>query len=89
MWEKLDGLGDAFGTGGRDVVSVAAVVVSGGANVPSIDGMRGPGAALVRWFEDEDSCARRGKWRGIEIKDAVELGVGGEAWVNVGCAQKV
>ena len=45
-----------LGTCFRDVVSVAAVVVAGVSNIPSINCMRRPGESLVWGFVDEDFC---------------------------------
>ena len=47
---KLHGLGDALGTGGRDVHPVAPVVLHGAAQVPTIDAVGSPRAPLVWCF---------------------------------------
>ena len=47
MGEELYCFGDAFCASTWDVDAVASVVVRGGSEVPSIDTIGGPGAAVV------------------------------------------
>ena len=49
---KITGFGDSFGDRGRYVDSVAAIVLRGCADEPSVDTMPGPGAADGRGFMD-------------------------------------
>ena len=49
MRVKLHSFGDAFCTGTQNVDTVISVVVGGGYEVPSIDTVGVPGAAVVRY----------------------------------------
>ena len=82
--KKTDGLGDAFGSRGRYVDTVAAIVPGGCADIPAVDTVTGLGAADGRGFMDKDSSARWCKGRAIEIIGAVEVGFGQKARVGAG-----
>ena len=84
MEKKTDGLGDAFGSRGRYVDAVAAIVPGGCADIPAVDTVTGLGTADGRGFMDNDLSAGWCKGRAIEIVGAVELGFGGKAWVDAG-----
>ena len=45
--EKLDSFCDTFGAGSRNVDAVTSVVVRGGSEIPTIDTVGGPGAAVA------------------------------------------
>ena len=49
--------------------------------------MRRPGGALSGLFVDKYSNARWGKRCLVEIKQSVELGPGGELWMEAGASQ--
>ena len=59
MRAKLHSFGYAFCAGTWNVDAVTSVVVRGGSQVPFIDTVRGPGAAVFRCLVDYDSGARR------------------------------
>ena len=48
LWEKIHCFGDALCACTWNVEAVTSVVVRGGSEVPSIDTVGGPGAAVVR-----------------------------------------
>ena len=54
MREKLYSFGDMFGAGPQNVDAVASVVVRGGSEIPPIDTVRGPGAAVAGCFMEND-----------------------------------
>ena len=66
--EKLHGLGDALGTGGRYVHPVATVVLHGAAQVPTIDAVGSPHAPLVWCFVHQDLGVRKGEGGSIKVK---------------------
>ena len=51
---KLHSFVDAFCAGTWNVDAVTSVVVRGGSEVPSIDTVGGPGAAVFRYLVDYD-----------------------------------
>ena len=51
--KKIDGLGDAFGSRGRYVDALAAILIGGCTDVPAVNAVTGPGAA-----DDWDSWTR-------------------------------
>ena len=59
MREKLHSFGDEFCAGTWNVDAVTSVVVGGGSEVPSIDTVGGPGAAVSRCLMDYDLGAGR------------------------------
>ena len=89
MWEEIDCLGCAFRPRLWDVDAVAPVVFRGATDVPAVDAVGGPSASMVGCIVHKDFCARRSKRGAIEIEGSVELGFGGQAWVNVGGAQQI
>ncbi len=62
-----------------DVAFVAAVVFGGGTNVPSINAVGCHVALLAGGDVDDNPSAGRCKWTLVEVKVAVEAGMGGEA----------
>ena len=79
----MERLGNSFGTSFGDVYAVATIVFAGTSNVPAIDGVRGPSVTLGRGFEDQDFGAWGCNWGAVEIKVTVQLGLHGEAWVDL------
>ena len=73
MGGGIDGLGNVLGGRGRYVDTVAAIVLGGCANVPSVNAVTGPGLADVRGFMEKYSIVGWCKRRAIEILVAVEL----------------
>ena len=59
MREELHSFGDAFCAGTWNVDAVTSVVVRGGAEVPPIDTVGGPGAGVIRCLMDNDLGAGR------------------------------
>ena len=64
-------LGNALGPGGRDVHSVAPVVIHGAAQVPTIDAIGNPHALLVWCFVHQDLRARRVEGSSIKVKGSI------------------
>jgi hypothetical protein len=87
--EPGDSVGDALGTGLPDPDGVAAIGVEGWAEVPAVEGMRGPGGAIAGLVMDEDSNARWGNRRAIKVKGAVHLGPCRELGIKAGAAEEV
>ena len=59
MQEELHRFGDAFCAGTWDVDAVTSVVVRGGSEVPPIETVGGPDAAVVGCLTDNDLGAGR------------------------------
>ena len=59
MREKIHSFGDVLCAGTWNVDVVTLVVVRGGSQVPSIDTVGGPGAAVVRCLVDYELGAGR------------------------------
>ena len=57
MREKIDNFGDTFGLGPRNVDAVASVVVRGGSEIPTVDTVGGPGAAVAECFMNNNTGA--------------------------------
>ena len=87
--EPGEGVGNALGGGCVGPDGVAAVVVGGGADIPSFDGMRRPGVADGGGLVDEDTSAWGRKRRSIEVEGAVNLRPGGKLGVDAGGAEEV
>ena len=73
--------------GRGDPDAVALVVVQGGTNVPAINAMWGPSAMLIGFFMDNNAGAWRGERCAVEIKCALELGVGRKFGVESGWSE--
>lgn len=71
--EPRDGVGDAFGTGIPQPDRVTAVGIKGGADIPPVEGMGGPGGTLGGLVVDKDADAGRGNRRAVEVEVAEEL----------------
>jgi hypothetical protein len=88
-WEPGEGVSDSFMLGSPNVGTIALVAVKGGANVPSVNAMSGPGGALVRLFMDDDVNTRWSNGGTIEIKVAIDLGPGREIGIDVRASHEV
>jgi hypothetical protein len=84
-----ESVGDAFLASGPDPGAVAAIGLESRADVPAIDTMWGPGAALRRLLVDEDSSARRSNGSTVEIEGAMDLGPCGELGIDSRAAKKI
>ena len=62
--------------------AVASVVFWGRSEIPPIDTMRCPSSTVGWSFMYQDSSARWGKWRAVEIKSAIELRFGRQTGVD-------
>ena len=78
---KLHGLDDALSMDGRDVHSLAPVVLHSAAQVPTIDSMGSRRAPLVWCFVHQHLCARRGEGSSIKVKGAIYMGLGRQSRV--------
>jgi hypothetical protein len=85
----FDGVDGAFGGGLGDPYAVAAVVMHSWREIPAFDGMRCPGVSDCRLDVNEDAGPRWGQRRAIVVEGAVDLGIGREARVDAGAAEKV
>jgi hypothetical protein len=81
VWEPVDGECIADTKSARKVALVATVVVQGWADIPAGDAVGSHAWALVGREVDNYASARWGERASIEIKVAVETGVGGEFWL--------
>ena len=63
--------GSAFGACLRHIDAVAPVMLGVTANLPAIDPVRGPSAALSGGFEDEEFRAWRCKRGPIEVEGVI------------------
>jgi hypothetical protein len=82
-------VGDAF-IGGRPYPDyVAMIVPQGWAEIPSCDGMWGPRATSRGFLMDEDLRSGRGKRSVIEVESTVDLGLGGQLWIDPGSPQQI
>lgn len=61
-------------------------MVVGMSDIPSINCMRCPGESFVWVFVDEEFCTWGRHRVFVEIEGAIELGFGGDFWVDVGWA---
>ena len=64
-------------------------MVKGGAEVPGVDGVGGPGATEGGFFVQQYYRARGRHWSGIEVLESVEEGVGGKFWVEARGAEEI
>jgi len=87
--EPGEGVGVALRSGLIEPDPVAAVVVHGGAEIPTVEGVWRPGFSDSGFFVDLDSGARWGEGRAVVVEGAVELGLGGETGVDAGAAEEV
>ena len=86
-WHKIGSrnifpLRDAFFSSGRDVHSVASVVLDSAANVPAVNAMGCPCATIGRVFVDEDFGARWCQRGLIKTEISIELSFCQKAWIN-------
>jgi hypothetical protein len=88
-WEPGKGVSYSFTLGGPNVGTIALVAVKGGADVPAVDAMSGPGGALMRLFMDDNVDTRWSNGGTIEIKVAVDLGPGGEIGIDARALHEV
>ena len=61
---------------------VIPIVVKGGAEIPGVDGVGGPGATESGFFMHQYHGARGRHRSSIEVVESVEEGVGGKFWVE-------
>ena len=87
MGEPCNGVRDPLGASVSRPDSVTAIVVHGRAKVPAMDGMRGPRATDMGFLVDEDLNAGRGQWGAVKIKEAKNVGIGGEVGVQTAGAE--
>lgn len=77
------------GTGVPDPDVVATVGFHSRANIPTIEGPRREGATIVRGYMGKDTDARGSQRRTIGIKDAMNMCVGRQFWVDAGATAHV
>ena len=81
-WEPLQSVGVAFGASLGDVGPVAAIVMRSRAKVPARGAVAGAGFADRGLTVHNDFDAEGTEWRAVKFEGAMELGVGGQAWVD-------
>ena len=82
MRKKFDSFGDAFGGGCGDVDAVTSIVLGSSSDVPAVDTVRSPGAAVGWCFVDEYASAGWCQWGAVVIESSVQLGFGGESGIK-------
>lgn len=85
--EELDSATNAFGMCLCDKNAIAAIVLWGMANIPSVNAVGCPRFALAGSLMEDDFCAEWRHGRSVKIKGAVEMCVGGEAWIETGAPE--
>ena len=80
--EELDGVADTFSPGGGNVTRVVAIMVHCGSKVIAGDTVVGPCATFLWSLMDDNFAARWGEGSFIKVKDAPQLVVCGEFWVE-------
>ena len=89
MGKPGDSVTDAFALGAPDPTIVASVGVKGRANIPSIQGMGGPGVAFARLEMGQDLDARGSNGSAVKIKMAVDLCPSRELGIDARATQQV
>jgi hypothetical protein len=86
---EMDGVTEAFSFGALDVAVVNSVVVCGCVEVPTINTVGGPSAALVSFFMNLDFAAHRSQWHLVIVERATQVSVGRHCRCGVGLSEKV
>ena len=73
----------------RNVYVVTPIMVKGGAEVPGVDGMGGPGATEGGFFMHQYHGDRGRHRSSIEVVESVEEGVSGKFWVEARGAKQI
>ena len=81
-WEPLQSVGVAFSASLIDVGPIAAIVMRSRATVPAGGAMAGVGFADRGILMHNDFGAEGTDWRSVEVEGAMELILGGQAWVD-------
>ena len=89
MREELDCFGNSFGASFGDVDSMAAIMLGGGSNVPSIDSVWCPSASVCWCFMDKNSGARWSEGSAIVIEGSIQVCFGRDSWVQASRAKKI
>ena len=83
VWKKLHCFGSEIGSGLWNIESVAAIVFRGGTQIPSVNPMGGPSAAVGGDLENLGFFPWRCKGGSIEIKGAtIEFCLCGESRID-------
>ena len=88
-WEPLQSVGVAFSASLSDVCPIAAIVMQSRAKVPSGGAVAGVGFADRGLLMHNDVGAAGTAWRSVEVEGAMELGLGGQAWVDARGAEEI
>ena len=67
---------------------VTLILVKGGAEVPDVDNMGGPGTTEGGFFVHQYHGSRGRHWSGIEVVESIEEGVVGNFWVEARGAEE-
>jgi hypothetical protein len=87
--EPSEGIGNSFGIGDPCPDSITSILSLDRAKLPAFNGTWGPQSTNGRFFMDKYFRSGRGKWSAIEVKRTVDVGLGGELWVDPGLSQQV
>ena len=88
-WEPLQSVGVAFSASLSDVGPIAAIVMRNRANVPAGGAVADVGFADRGLLMHNDFGAEGTEWRAVKVEGAMELGVGGQAWVDARGAEQI
>ena len=89
MWEKLDRVGDACTACLGRVDSEAAIRFQGGAKVPAVAAVGGPGTASGGFVMDDNFATRWSNWGSFEVVGAPNLRICGQVGVDAGAMEEV
>ena len=88
-WEPLQSVGVAFSASLSDVVPIAAIVMQSRAKVPAGGAVAGVGFADRGLLMHNDFGAKGTDWRSVKVEGAMDLGLGGQAWVDARGAEEI
>ena len=86
---KLHGVGNPFVACSSGTASVAATMVQGRANMPTVHASGGPAALLVWFLMDDCFGTRWCEWSDIAVEVSVKLRAGGEVGIDSGTMEEV
>ena len=87
--EPLQSVGVAFGASLGDVGPIAAIVMQSRAKVPAGGAVAGVGFADRGLLVHNDFGVEGADWCSVEVEGTMELGLGGQAWVDAIGAEEI
>ena len=88
-WEPLQSVGVAFSASLSDVGPIAAIVMRSRSKVPDGGAVAGVRFADRGILMHNDFGAEGTEWRSVKVEGAMELGLGGKAWVDARGADEI